>query len=136
MSESTTYPGVVLVTGGAAGMGAHHARTLAARGSHVCIADVSDSSGVVDDIVAQTNRAEPDIVLLGGDYVAHVLGRRDVPPEAIAASLGKLKSRHGIFAYWCIEIDAPGVPLNGESQMSSAAVRRNSNGNVTGNLRF
>ena len=27
MSESTTYPGVVLVTGGAAGMGAHHART-------------------------------------------------------------------------------------------------------------
>lgn len=47
MSE---YPDVVLVTGGAAGMGANHARTLASRGSHVCLADVADATPVVDEI--------------------------------------------------------------------------------------
>ncbi|MCJ0903074.1 SDR family NAD(P)-dependent oxidoreductase [Rhodococcus sp. ARC_M6] len=52
MSDQTSYPGVVLVTGGAAGMGAHHARTLAARGSHVCVADVADSSELIDEITA------------------------------------------------------------------------------------
>ena len=42
MSES--YPGVVLVTGAAGGMGANHARALGAAGVHVAVADVADAS--------------------------------------------------------------------------------------------
>ncbi|MBB3663548.1 NAD(P)-dependent dehydrogenase (short-subunit alcohol dehydrogenase family) [Prauserella sediminis] len=47
MSE---FPEVVLITGAAAGMGANHARALAARGTHVCLADVADAAPVADEI--------------------------------------------------------------------------------------
>ena len=40
--------------------------------------------------------------------------------------------RHGILAYWCIEIDATGPAFIGLIQMSSAATTRNSNGKETG----
>jgi uncharacterized protein len=50
----------------------------------------------LDEIVAEANAAKPDIVLLGGDYVAHVLGGRAVPPEDIAARLGKLRARYAV----------------------------------------
>lgn len=52
MSEVVTYPSVVLVTGAAAGMGANHSRALAARGVHVCLADVADAAPVADEITA------------------------------------------------------------------------------------
>lgn len=43
---------VVLVTGAAGGMGAGHARSLAAAGWRVVLADVADSTPVVEEIVA------------------------------------------------------------------------------------
>ncbi|MFE4503773.1 SDR family NAD(P)-dependent oxidoreductase [Rhodococcus sp. NPDC056743] len=82
MSETTNYPGVVLVTGGAGGMGAHHARTLAARGSHVCIADVADSSALVEEIIAD-----------GGSASAHSLDVTD--PAAWARVVDEIRSAHG-----------------------------------------
>ncbi|MBV6758687.1 SDR family NAD(P)-dependent oxidoreductase [Rhodococcus opacus] len=66
MSESVNYPGVVLITGAAGGMGANHARALAARGTHVCIADVADCSAVVEEITAA-----------GGSASAHELDVTD-----------------------------------------------------------
>ncbi|WP_066942028.1 SDR family NAD(P)-dependent oxidoreductase [Microtetraspora fusca] len=51
-SETVRYPGVVLVTGAAAGMGASHARALGARGVHVCLADVVDATPVAEEIRA------------------------------------------------------------------------------------
>lgn len=51
------------------------------------------------EVVAQTNAAEPSLILLAGDYVIHgVLGGRFVPPEAIAEVLGKLHAPAGVFA--------------------------------------
>lgn len=52
----------------------------------------------VDDLVALANKASPDLVLLGGDYIGHVLGARKVPYDAIARSLAALRARHGIYA--------------------------------------
>src|SRR5437867_1907863 len=51
------YPDVVLVTGAAAGMGACHARALAARGSHVCLADIADATAVAEEITADGGSA-------------------------------------------------------------------------------
>lgn len=55
MSESAAervpeYPDTVLITGAATGMGASHARALAKRGSHVCLADIADLSPVLAEI--------------------------------------------------------------------------------------
>ncbi|MEV4124365.1 SDR family oxidoreductase [Nocardia sp. NPDC049707] len=66
MSESIAYPGVVLVTGAAAGMGANHAKALAERGVHVCLADVADTSAVLTEIEAA-----------GGSASAHELDVAD-----------------------------------------------------------
>jgi NAD(P)-dependent dehydrogenase (short-subunit alcohol dehydrogenase family) len=52
MSDRPAYPGVVLVTGAAAGMGAAHARALGALGTHVCLADVADTGALAAEIVA------------------------------------------------------------------------------------
>jgi predicted MPP superfamily phosphohydrolase len=52
----------------------------------------------VDKIVAMANAAEPDLVLLGGDFTAHVLGGRSISYDAIARSLAALRARHGIYA--------------------------------------
>ncbi len=75
-------------------------------------------------IVALTNAADPDLVLLAGDYVIHgVLGGRFVAPEESAPILGGLRARYGVFAvlgnhdwwfdpervYWAL--DAAGIRL-------------------------
>lgn len=51
------------------------------------------------EVVTQTNRAKPDLVLLAGDYVIQdVVGGRFVAPEVAANELAKLKASAGIFA--------------------------------------
>jgi NAD(P)-dependent dehydrogenase (short-subunit alcohol dehydrogenase family) len=80
MSES--YPGVVLVTGAAAGMGAHHARALAAAGTHVAVADVADATEVVDEITAA-----------GGSASAHELDVTDA--AAWARVVEEVRTAHG-----------------------------------------
>jgi predicted MPP superfamily phosphohydrolase len=52
----------------------------------------------VDKLVAIANRADADVVLLGGDYIAHVLFGEKVAYDAIARSLGALRARHGVYA--------------------------------------
>ncbi|MBF6170678.1 SDR family NAD(P)-dependent oxidoreductase [Nocardia blacklockiae] len=52
MSDRPRYPAVVLITGAAAGMGAAHARALGALGSHVCLADVADTTALAAEITA------------------------------------------------------------------------------------
>lgn len=52
----------------------------------------------VDEIVGRANAAAPDLVFLGGDYIAHVLGGRAVTPEAIAQRLAALRARYGVFS--------------------------------------
>ena len=66
MSDRPNYPGVVLVTGAAAGMGASHARALGALGTHVCLADVADTTALAAQIAAD-----------GGSASAHTLDVAD-----------------------------------------------------------
>jgi predicted MPP superfamily phosphohydrolase len=69
--------------------------------------------GKLDEIVALTQRADPDMILLAGDYVIHgVPGGTFTPPEAIAAALGRLSAPLGVWGvlgnhdWW---LDAPRV---------------------------
>ncbi len=85
MSESPSsekYPDVVLITGAARGMGANHARALAARGVHVCVADIIDTAEVIDEI----ERA-------GGRASAHHLDVAD--PAAWARTIDEIRSGPG-----------------------------------------
>ena len=41
----------------------------------------------VDDVVAEANATHPDLILLGGDFIGHVLGGSAVPPEEICAQI-------------------------------------------------
>ena len=51
------------------------------------------------EIVARTNAAEPDLVLLAGDYVVGwVLGGRLIQPEEIARTLASLHAPLGVYA--------------------------------------
>lgn len=53
----------------------------------------------LDEIVALTQKAEPDLVLLAGDYVIDsVKGGHFVPPREIAARLAKLHAPLGVHA--------------------------------------
>jgi len=50
------------------------------------------------EIVARVNEAEPDLILLLGDFVIQgVKGGTFVPPEEAAAELSKLRALHGTF---------------------------------------
>jgi len=67
----------------------------------------------LDEVVAQVNAGQPDLVALLGDYVIHgVPFGRFVAPAATARSLAALRSRHGTFAvlgnhdWW---YDGPGI---------------------------
>jgi predicted MPP superfamily phosphohydrolase len=51
------------------------------------------------EVVDRTNRAQPDVVLLAGDFVIHgVVGGRFVEPEATAAVLRGLRAPLGVYA--------------------------------------
>ena len=51
------------------------------------------------EIVDATNAAQPDLVLLAGDYVIHgVIGGSFVDAGSIAAEFARLRSRYGIYA--------------------------------------
>lgn len=53
----------------------------------------------LEAVVAAANAADPDVVLLAGDYVIHgVWGGRFVEPEAMIPALSRLEARHGVFA--------------------------------------
>lgn len=65
------------------------------------------------EIVALTRAAEPDLVLLAGDFVIHgVVGGSFEPPEAIVAELSRLEAPAGVHAvlgnhdWW---LDAPRI---------------------------
>lgn len=67
----------------------------------------------LDHVIALTQRAEPDLILLAGDYVIHgVRGGHFTPPEDIAATLRRLSAPLGVWAvlgnhdWW---LDAPRV---------------------------
>lgn len=67
----------------------------------------------LDRLVARINSGRPDIIVLLGDFVIQgVVGGRFVPPETIAARLGHLRARAGVYAvlgnhdWW---LDAPRV---------------------------
>lgn len=64
-------------------------------------------------VVRRTNAANPDLILLAGDYVIRgVAGGAFVPPERIAPELGRLRAPSGVWAvlgnhdWW---LDAPRV---------------------------
>jgi predicted MPP superfamily phosphohydrolase len=76
------------------------------------------------EIVALTQQARPDLVLLAGDYVIHgVVGGDFVSPEETAAVLSKLSAPAGVFAVlgnhdWWLDADRvtraledEGIPL-------------------------
>ena len=53
----------------------------------------------LDEVVARTNGAHPDLVVILGDLVIHdVLLGRFVPPETTAAHLAGLRAPHGVVA--------------------------------------
>jgi predicted MPP superfamily phosphohydrolase len=53
----------------------------------------------IDRVVAMTNAARPDLVLLTGDYViAHVVGGHHMPIETIVAGLRRLHAPLGVYA--------------------------------------
>jgi uncharacterized protein len=49
-------------------------------------------------IVSQVNQAQPDLVVLLGDFMSSVRGGKVIEPEIIAENLKNLRARHGVFA--------------------------------------
>jgi len=67
------------------------------------ISDLHAGSPYIDDakidrIVAMTNAAHPDIILLTGDYVTHVAFGRYMTPERILAHLKQLHAPMGVYS--------------------------------------
>ena len=68
------------------------------------IADLHAGSTVVgldeiSEVVQMVNQQQPDLVLLGGDYVATAsLGGEDIPPRMIAQELSRLRAPLGVVA--------------------------------------
>ncbi len=68
------------------------------------IADLHAGSSFIDErkidaVVAITNAAKPDLIVLNGDYViSHVLGGRHMAIEIIAAHLKRLSAPLGVYA--------------------------------------
>jgi predicted MPP superfamily phosphohydrolase len=73
----------------------------------------------IDQVVAMTNQARPDLVLLTGDYViTGVLGGRHMPIQTIAAHLKGLRAPLGVYA-------VQGNHDRGESPENIASAFRN-----------
>ncbi len=87
--------------------------------------------GRLDRVVAVVAAAHPDLVLLAGDFVTtEVMGGRFVPPEAIAARLGKLAAPLGVYAvlgnhdWWCDGLRvADALDRHGIRVLTNEAVR-------------
>lgn len=67
------------------------------------IADLHAGSPYIDDakiksVVALAQTAKPDIILLAGDYVAHVIGHHEISIETIATDLRPLHASLGVYA--------------------------------------
>ena len=67
------------------------------------IADLHAGAPYIDEakiqrVVALTQAAKPDIILLAGDYVAHVIGHHEIATETIAANLKPLRAPLGVYA--------------------------------------
>src|SRR5262249_19220532 len=59
----------------------------------------SDDVARLEGIVAEARAFNPDLVLLGGDFVnMQLFGAGRVPPKVIAAALARLDARYGQFA--------------------------------------
>ncbi|WP_280434163.1 SDR family NAD(P)-dependent oxidoreductase [Nocardia carnea] len=82
MSDRPEYPRVVLVTGAAAGMGAAHARALGTLGTHVCLADITDTAELAAEITAA-----------GGSAGGHVLDVAD--RTAWDRVVDEIRTEHG-----------------------------------------
>jgi len=54
--------------------------------------------GKVRQVVEETNKANPDVVVLLGDYVASVHKYCPIKPAAFMPELAKLKARYGVYA--------------------------------------
>jgi predicted MPP superfamily phosphohydrolase len=52
----------------------------------------------IDSVVAMTNDAKPDLILLAGDYAGHVWGSHPLPIETIAGHLKPLSAPLGVYA--------------------------------------
>jgi hypothetical protein len=72
-----------------------------------------NGQGKLDRVIALTEQADPDLILLAGDFVIHgVRGGTFTPPEQIAAALQRLSAPLGVWAvlgnhdWW---FDAPRV---------------------------
>jgi predicted MPP superfamily phosphohydrolase len=53
----------------------------------------------LEEVVKLVNKGNPDVVLLGGDFVIHsVFGGSIVNPEPIAEELGKLEAKLGVYS--------------------------------------
>lgn len=72
----------------------------------VAIADIHGGSNHVTeeklrDIVSKTNEQNPDLIVLLGDYISQVKGKRGalmMPVETIADNLQGLKAKYGVYA--------------------------------------
>jgi predicted MPP superfamily phosphohydrolase len=86
------------------------------------------------EIVALTQAAEPDLVLLAGDFVIHgVVGGRFVPPEEAAVVLARLEAPLGVHAVlgnhdWWLDprrvreaLEAEGIPVHEDAATALAA---------------
>jgi predicted MPP superfamily phosphohydrolase len=93
----------------------------------------------LEQIVALTQAASPDLILLAGDYVIHgVVGGQFVPPEEFAAVLGRLSAPAGVYAVlgnhdW--RFDAPRVQAALEA-VSIPVLENRSRGIEWGACRF
>ena len=94
-----------------------------------------NGKGKLDRVIALTEQAHPDLILLAGDFVIHgVRGGTFTPPEQIAASLRRLSAPRGVWAvlgnhdWW---FDAPRVRAalesNGIPVLEDAATRIHTN---------
>ena len=81
-------------------------------------------------VVAMTNAAQPDLILLTGDYVVHgVVGGEFIAPEAAAAILSGLRARLGVYSVlgnhdWWLDAGQVGraIQNNGITLLEDASV--------------